>query len=99
MVVSHQRSQDRLPGGVVVPDRGGQGEDALQDADGHAAGGVATVLFQVKLAFERVVYRFDDLTQWLEEAGAGPGGLALAGGPQQLDPRAGHGRLEGSAKV
>jgi dipeptidyl aminopeptidase/acylaminoacyl peptidase len=82
-----------------VPDGGGQGEDALQDADYHAAGGVAAVLFQVELAFEGVVNGFDDLAQWLEELGACPGGLALAGGPQEFYPGAGHGGLEGGAEV
>jgi len=33
---------------VVVPDGGGEGEDALQDADDHAAGSVTAVSFQVK---------------------------------------------------
>ena len=70
MVVSHQRAQDWLPGGVVVPDRGGQGEDALQDADHHAGGGVAAVPFQVKLAFEGVIDRFDDLAQRPEQVRA-----------------------------
>jgi hypothetical protein len=44
-----------------VPNRGGQGEDALQDADDHAAGGMAAVAFEVELAFECVVDRLDDL--------------------------------------
>jgi hypothetical protein len=37
---------------VVVPDDGGEGEDALQDADGHAAGGAAVVPFKVELALK-----------------------------------------------
>jgi hypothetical protein len=86
VVVRHQRSQDGLTGGVVVPDRGGQGQDALQDADYHAAGGVAAVLFQVKLAFEGVAGRFDDLAQRLEQVRADPGGLALAAGRSSLIP-------------
>lgn len=32
-------------------DRGGQGEDALQDADGDALGGVAAVALEVELSF------------------------------------------------
>lgn len=40
----------RRTGGVVVPDRGGEGEDALLDAGDHAAGSVAAVLFRVELA-------------------------------------------------
>jgi hypothetical protein len=44
---------------------------------------VAAVAFQVELAFEGVVDRFDDLAQRLEEPGAGPFGLAVAGRAQQ----------------
>ena len=33
-------------GFVVVPDRGGEGEDALQDADPGAAGSVTAVAFE-----------------------------------------------------
>ena len=65
---------------VVVPDGGGQGKDALQDPDEDPAGGSASVVFEVELAFEGVVDRLDDLTQRFEEPGAGPVGLALAGG-------------------
>ena len=38
-----------------VPDGGGQGEDALQDADGDSGGGAAAVVFEAELVFERVV--------------------------------------------
>ena len=53
----HAQSSQRicvegLACGVVVPDDGGQGQDALQDPDDHAGGGVAAVLFQVELALE-----------------------------------------------
>ena len=82
VVVGQERALDGLAGFVVVPDGGGQCEDALQDADNHALGGVAAVLFQVELAFEGVIDRLDDLAQGLEELGACPLGLALAGGPQ-----------------
>jgi hypothetical protein len=37
VVVGSQRAHDRLTGVVVVPDGGGQGQDALQDAGDHAA--------------------------------------------------------------
>jgi hypothetical protein len=50
---------------------------------------VAAVPFQVKLAFEGVIDRFDDLAQRPEQVRAGPGGLAFAGGPQQPDPGGG----------
>ena len=49
-----------MAGGVVVPDRGGQGKEALGDADADAVVGASGVLFQVKLPFEGVVHgRFD----------------------------------------
>ena len=43
---------NRCAGAVVVPDRGGQGQDALQDADKYSGGGVSAVAFEVKLGFE-----------------------------------------------
>ena len=52
---------DWCAGVVVVPDRGGQHEDALQDAHEHSGGGVAAVSFEVELAFEGLVDRFDGL--------------------------------------
>ena len=55
VVVGGQRAPDRLAGVIVVPDGGGQREDALQDADGHAAGGAAAVSFKVELALEGLV--------------------------------------------
>jgi hypothetical protein len=61
VVVGGQRPLDRLSGVVVVPDRGSQGEDALQDPHDHAVGGVAAVAFQVKLALEGLIDRFDGL--------------------------------------
>ena len=61
MIVGDQRAHDGLGGVVVVPDGGSQGEDALKDPGEHARRGVPAVTFQIKLAFERVVDRFDDL--------------------------------------
>jgi len=46
---------------VVVPDRGGQGQEALRDTDEYAGGGMAAVLFKVELPFEGVVARLDGL--------------------------------------
>jgi hypothetical protein len=43
------------------PDRDGHCEDAPGDADSDALEGPAAVLFQVELAFEGVVDRFDEL--------------------------------------
>ena len=68
---------------VVVPDGGGQGQDALQDADDDALRGVPAVSFEVELAFECLVDRLDDLAQRLEQARAGVLGLAFAGRAEQ----------------
>jgi hypothetical protein len=42
------------------------------------------VAFEVELGGEGVVDRFDDLSQWLEEALSGTGFLSLAGRAQQV---------------
>ena len=39
----------------------GEGQDALHDPDPYPGRGAAAVLFQIELAFERVVDRLDDL--------------------------------------
>ena len=52
-----------------MPDHGGAGEDALEDPGGYAVGGAAAVVFEVELAFEGAVDRFDGLAQRLEELG------------------------------
>jgi hypothetical protein len=72
-----------------VPDGGGQGEDALPDADHDPGGGVPAVAFEVELALEHVVDRLDDLSQGFEESGAGACGFTLAGRAQQVDPGVG----------
>jgi hypothetical protein len=50
-----------LAGVPVVPDGGGQGEDALQDACGHPGGCASAVSFEIELVFEGVVDRLDVL--------------------------------------
>lgn len=62
-----------------------KGADALQDPHDDARGSVAAVAFEVELAFERVVDRFDDLAQWFEEPAAWAVRLALAGRAEQAD--------------
>ncbi len=99
MVIGHQGAFDGLAGAVVVPDHGRQGEDALQDPGGHSGGGLAAVAFQVELAFEGVVDRFDDLAQRFQEPGSGPVWLALAGRAQQADAAVGQGGLEAGAEL
>lgn len=43
-------------GGFVVPDRGGEREDSLEDAGTDPGAGPAAVSFEVKLAFEGLVH-------------------------------------------
>src|SRR5687767_15054542 len=52
VVVGGQRSKDGLAAVMVVPDRGGEGEEPLKDSDGDALWAVAAVLFQAELAFQ-----------------------------------------------
>jgi hypothetical protein len=51
---------------VVVPDGGGERENALQDPDQDALVAVAAVAFEAELGLEGGVDRFDDLAQGLE---------------------------------
>jgi hypothetical protein len=61
VVIGSQRSFDGFGGGPVVPDGGGHGQQPLADAGVDAGGGAAAVAFEVELAFEGVVDRFDSL--------------------------------------
>ena len=85
MVVGGERSQRGLAEFVVVPDRGGEGEDALQYSRCDARDGPPAVAFEVELGLERVIDRLDDLPKRFEVPLARPWFLALAGRPQQLD--------------
>src|SRR5258706_10411382 len=86
VIVGDQGSHDRLAGVPVVPDRGGQGEDALQDPDGDAGDRAAAVLFEVELAFEGLVDRFDALPYGPEQATSRAGRFGAVGGPYDGDP-------------
>src|ERR1044071_6604008 len=97
VVVGDQGSSGWLAGAVVVPDRCGQCQDALQDADPDAGWGVSAVLYEVELTFEGVVDRLDDLPQRLEEPAVGSGFFALAGGAEQLEAGVGDLRLQTAA--
>src|SRR5919106_1004443 len=97
VVVGQQGALDRLAGAVVVPDRRGQGQDALHDPDPDPGRCVAAVPFQVELALEGVVDRLDDLPQRLEELAAGPWALALAGRSEQVQAGVGELSLEPAA--
>lgn len=65
-----------------MPDRGGQSEDASGDAGGDSGDGAAVVVFEVELALEGVVDRFDDLAQGFEEPLAAAGFFVSAGRSQ-----------------
>ena len=56
-----------MVGGFVVPDGGGEREDALQDAGADAGGFAAAVAFEVELGLECLVDGFDDLAEGFEE--------------------------------
>src|SRR6266498_3408520 len=85
VVVGGQGSHDRLPGVPVVPDRGGQGEDALQDPDGYAGHGASAVLFEVELAFEGLIDRFNALPYRTEQATTRPCRFAAVRGSHDGD--------------
>ena len=77
-----------------MPDRGGQGQEALQDADQDTFGGVSAVAFEVELVLAGVEDRFDDLAEWFEEPLVIAFRFALAGRAEQVQPDAGQGGLE-----
>jgi hypothetical protein len=88
-----------LSGGVVVPDRGGQREDALHDAGYDTSGCAPSVPFEVKLSLEGLVDRFGDLSQRLEQGCARPFPFTFTGRPQQLDSMLGQFAFETTAEV
>ena len=61
MVESDQGSGDGLASGPVVPDRGGQRQQALGDAGTHSVDAAPAVQFQVELALR---VSFADSISW-----------------------------------
>ncbi|MDP9841063.1 hypothetical protein J2853_000274 [Streptosporangium lutulentum] len=55
--------------------------------------------FQIELAFQGLVDRFDHLPQRLEQRSTGPRGFVFAGRPQKVHTVLGQLLLEGSAVV
>ena len=84
VVISGQRPPDGLAGGPVVPDGGGHGQQPLGDAGVQARGGAAAVAFEVELALEGVVDRFDPLPDPADRAV--PGCLVAAVRADQAEP-------------
>ena len=71
VIVGDQRPPDQGTGSPVVPDAGGQGRQPLGDPGVEAFGGAAAVAFEVELAFEGVVDRFDPLPDPADRSMAG----------------------------
>ena len=94
VVVGGERSEHGLVAVVVVPDRGGEGEESLEDAHGDALGAVAAVVFEAELGFEGVVDRFDDLTEASQLGCAAAAGLVGAGRADEFDAVVGESALE-----
>ena len=63
VVVGEERAHRAFAELLVVPDRRGEGEETLQDPGCDTAPGSPAVLFEVELAFQGVVDRFDDLAE------------------------------------
>jgi hypothetical protein len=86
VVIGHQRSLDRLAGAVVMPDRGGQGQDALHDTYPDPGRGVATVLFEVELTLEGVVDRLVTCLNGLKNSVPGRSASPLRTGHRRSQP-------------
>src|SRR6266511_4029153 len=71
VVVGDEGAQRGLSGALVVPDGGGEGEQALGDAHDDAGGGATPVAFEIELTLQRVVDRLDELAQRFEEGSTG----------------------------
>src|SRR3954449_9523175 len=84
VVVGGQGSCDGLPGAAVVPDGGGECEQALGDAGGHAGQAASAVQFQVQLAFQGVVDRLDQLADGFQQRLPGAGHTVAVGGAEQV---------------
>src|SRR5438034_10821964 len=83
VVVGDQGPQCRLPGLGVVPDGRGESGEALENPGEDALIGSATVAFQIELALQGVVHRFDELAQRLQELAVGPDLLVGTGGTDE----------------
>src|SRR5207248_2957789 len=71
VVVGDQGPQCGLPGLGVVPDGRGESGEALENPGEDALIGSPTMAFQVELALQGVVHRFDELAQRLQERAVG----------------------------
>src|SRR6185437_7893291 len=70
---------------LLLPDDGGEGEQALGHADDDSGGGASAVAFQVELVFAGVIDRFDPLAHAGEVAVAAFFVFAVGSGEQHPD--------------
>jgi hypothetical protein len=84
VVIGGQRPLDMLAAGLVVPDAHGHGQQPLGDAGIDSLGGPAAVAFEVELALEGVVDRFDPLPDPADRSV--PGRLVAAVGRTRCSP-------------
>src|SRR4051794_35694468 len=82
---------------VVERDGGGQGKEALAEADAEAVQGAGAVAFEGEDVFERPEDAFDALADWRQVRPVA--GLVSAGGPDDVGIQRGGGGGEGSADV
>src|SRR5579863_633019 len=75
VVVGDERANRVLAKMAVVPDRSGEGEQALKDTGDDASPGAAAMALQVELALQGVVHRLDDLAERLQESRTGARGF------------------------
>src|SRR6266700_413675 len=85
-VEGDQRPLDGFAECPVVPDARSHGQQPLGNPGVQALGGAAAVAFEVELALEGVVDRFDPLPDPAD--GPVPGRLVLAVGADQAQPEA-----------
>ena len=88
-----------LVGGFVVPDYGGEGQEALQDTCYDTWFGASSVPFEIELGFESVVDRLDDLTERFQEPVSRAGFLCFGGRADEDHPSLVQNLFEGGAAV
>jgi len=94
VVIGNEGAQDGLLAVVVVPDGSSEGEQSLQYPGHDTLGSVSPVSFQVELAFQGLIDRLDQLTEWLQESCPGSRGLALLRRTDELRTPGGQESLE-----
>lgn len=100
MVVGEERSGGSgSVDGFVVPDCGGEREQALQDSGADAWFGSCAVAFEIELGFQGLVDRLDDLTERSQESLVGPRLLGSERGANERHASSGEFGFEAGAPV